>query len=272
MSVWQRSLPRDSGEFVFVRGTYGEGVDVRVEKHVSAARERGLYVGLYAFGVHYYGHNVSPGPVQADVLLRLADKLKIERVALDWERDGVRPQMTAANARAFISRVKAVHGECGLYASAWQFKDLGQTWDWVAQWGTRPPTWNWDFWQYQGTPIDRNLFNGSSMELSDFFSRRDDRLDPKPVPRPIPDAPEGDDPMFNVGPITTHRDAVLKAGTVLFEDSGLKRRHSRVEEATPLGFAGSKGTTAHVVINAGYTNYVRRSDVSEIVANEREFE
>jgi hypothetical protein len=81
----------------------------------------------------------------------------------------------------------------------------------------------------------------------------------------------GEETMFNVGPVNTHRDAVLKSGAVLYRDSGLVTRHSSVSKETPLGFLGS-GETFHVVVNAGNTNYVKRSDVVRIENNEREFE
>jgi hypothetical protein len=81
----------------------------------------------------------------------------------------------------------------------------------------------------------------------------------------------GEETMFNIGPITTHRDAVLKKGTILYSDSGLTVRHSQVSKETPLGFVGS-GSAFHSVVNAGNTNYVRREDVARIVNNERTFE
>lgn len=90
----------------------------------------------------------------------------------------------------------------------------------------------------------------------------------KPLPPLISDL---EDVMFNVGPIVTERDAVLKKGAVLYEDSALLERRSAVSKETPLGFVGSTAT-AHVVVNAGNTNYVRREDVARIVANRRTFQ
>jgi hypothetical protein len=89
-----------------------------------------------------------------------------------------------------------------------------------------------------------------------------------PEPEPVTDS---GDVMFNVGPTSTYRDAVLKAGTVLYRDAALTTRHSAVKNETPLGFMGSTAT-AHVVVNAGRSNYVRRDDVARIVINERQFE
>lgn len=83
------------------------------------------------------------------------------------------------------------------------------------------------------------------------------------------------DVMFNVGPSATYRDAVLNGSpskpVILYRDAGLSIRHSAVDNITHLGFLGST-STAHVVVNAGNTNYVRRSDVLEMVPNERHYE
>lgn len=85
--------------------------------------------------------------------------------------------------------------------------------------------------------------------------------------------PEGVDRMFNIGPINTHRDALVKKGAVLYADSALTDRHSHVDDAkdTAFGFNGS-GQAYHVIVNAGNVNYVRRSDVIRIFPFEREFD
>jgi hypothetical protein len=92
-----------------------------------------------------------------------------------------------------------------------------------------------------------------------------------PLPPLPPDPADTGDTMFNIGPSATYRDAVLKAGTILYRDATLTIRHSHVANQTPLGFLGST-STAHVVVNSGNTNYVRRADVTDIVENERHYE
>jgi hypothetical protein len=84
--------------------------------------------------------------------------------------------------------------------------------------------------------------------------------------------PEGVDRMFNIGPVNTHRDALVKKGAILYADSALTDRHSVVDDKkdTPFGFNGS-GSAFHVIVNAGNTNYVKRSDVIRIYPHEREF-
>jgi hypothetical protein len=82
----------------------------------------------------------------------------------------------------------------------------------------------------------------------------------KTLPNVPPPSTKPEDVMYNVGPSSTYRDAVLKAGTVLYADSTLTERYSSVDEETSLGFHGS-GDKFHVVINGGRTNYVRKEDV-----------
>ena len=84
-------------------------------------------------------------------------------------------------------------------------------------------------------------------------------------------APSAEDVMFNVGPTTTHRDAIVKGCAELYSDSALQVRHSSTTGDTALGFLGSTAE-AHVVVNAGNTNYVRREDVLDIVPNDRTHE
>jgi hypothetical protein len=87
-----------------------------------------------------------------------------------------------------------------------------------------------------------------------------------------PPAPASEDVMYNVGPMTTHRDAIVRDGGILYRDAGLTVRQSVATGDTALGFLGSVGDTAHVVVNAGYSNYVNRCDVLRIVPNDREYE
>lgn len=83
---------------------------------------------------------------------------------------------------------------------------------------------------------------------------------------------EAEDVMFNVGPMTTHRDALLRAGAILYRDSELSERYSAVgDDDKPFGFVGSTNT-AHIIVNAGNTNYVARGDVVQIYPADRDFE
>lgn len=84
--------------------------------------------------------------------------------------------------------------------------------------------------------------------------------------------PEGVDMSYNIAPVNTHRDALVKKGAILYADSALTERHSHVDDKvdTPFAFNGS-GQAFHVIVNSGSTNYVHRSDVIRIFPYEREF-
>ena len=83
---------------------------------------------------------------------------------------------------------------------------------------------------------------------------------------------KSEDVLFNVGPVTTHRDALLKACAILYRDSELTERYSVVPNIdSPFGFVGSTNK-AHIIVNAGNTNYVNRDDVLDIYAHDRVFE
>jgi len=131
---------------------------------------------------------------------------------------------------------------------AWLFGDpLATDWQWIAPSAIR--AWAEDF--------DPRV----SFALSAL---------PPEEPPASSDSSSEEDVMYNVAPLTTHRDAIVRDGAVLYADAALQRRHSVATGDTALGFAGSGGVF-HVVVNAGYTNYVRREDVREIVASDREY-
>lgn len=86
-------------------------------------------------------------------------------------------------------------------------------------------------------------------------------------------APPSEDVMYNVAPLTTHRDAILKPNTGIYSDSSLQTRYSHSDECAQqaFGFAGS-GDLYHAIVNAGNVAYVAREDVADIVPWERTFE
>jgi hypothetical protein len=83
-----------------------------------------------------------------------------------------------------------------------------------------------------------------------------------------PEVPVAEDVMFNVAPMTTHRDCIVANCSILYTDSALTTRYSSASGDTALGFVGATAD-AYIVVNAGNTNYVRREDVLDIVANDR---
>lgn len=157
ISHHQATTPSLAGlEFLFARATYGTSPDRLYAQHIANARRAGLVVGAYHFGRN------QPVADQVDAFLRAAGD--VDLYALDLESDGGSPAMTASQARAFIAAMHARGRRVGLYHSESGFADIGQAWHWVANW-SRPPARLWTFWQYRGSPLDLDRFNGSRDEL-----------------------------------------------------------------------------------------------------------
>jgi hypothetical protein len=159
ISKWQPTTPSLAGlAFAFARATYATTVDPKYATHVANFRRAGIVVGAYHFGV---GHKT----VAAQVKAFLAASKGADLLVLDLERDSTKT-MTQAEARAFIKAVQAAGKKIGLYHSRSGFPSLGQDYNWVAQWRTAPPFGiPWAFWQWQGSPLDRDKFNGDKAAL-----------------------------------------------------------------------------------------------------------
>jgi Glycosyl hydrolases family 25 len=157
VSHWQPSTPPLAGlSFLFAKATEGTWfVDPLYATHTAAARAAGLVAGAFHFGV-----DVDP-IAQARNFLAVAGGAGL--LALDLENSPV--PMTNAQGLSFIAAVHAAGRKVGLYHSLNGFLNLGQDWDWVADWGTTPPPIPWTFWQYQGSPLDRDKFSGDLASL-----------------------------------------------------------------------------------------------------------
>lgn len=161
VSHWQTTTPDLAGlDFLIARVAYGTFLDAKYPMHRDNARRAGLVVGCYTFGRNQDGGS------QADVMLRNSGD--VELFVLDLESDGGNPRMTDDQAREFIRHIQADGKYCGLYHSRSGFPSLGQDWNWVASWTTTAPTVPWSIWQWQGSPLDRNWFNGTREQLFEF--------------------------------------------------------------------------------------------------------
>lgn len=155
--------------FAIARASYGIVPDRRYAAHTRAIRDAGLPCGAYHFGVGW-----APVVAQVEVFRRVAANANFW--VLDLERDTTKT-MSRAQGAEFIRRLKAVASGrmVLLYSSRGTWPgDLGQDANWVADYSGRPdrqgvsPRIPWLIWQYQGSPLDRNRFNGSR----DDFARR----------------------------------------------------------------------------------------------------
>lgn len=160
ISAHQATTPSLAGKaFVICRATYGAHGDSRYLIHAQAVRKAGKVLGAYHFARPVTTGDTVAEQVRAFMLMgRDADLL-----VLDWESDGGNGRMTVADAKAFIAAVHKQGRRIGLYASESTFRDLGQDFDWVANWSREPRS--YDIWQYRGSPLDLDRFRGTVAQL-----------------------------------------------------------------------------------------------------------
>lgn len=158
--------PLGSVDFVFVKATEGNGfTDPKYHLHASDVRAAGKVLGAY-----HFGRVEVDGASQAAYFLSVVGS-DTKLVALDIEGTHA---ITPDNARQWISAVKAAGKVAGVYHSLSGYPlDLGQDFNWVADWSATPPSVKWDFWQYtsSGTVpgfsgrLDLDAYNGTLDQL-----------------------------------------------------------------------------------------------------------
>lgn len=156
VSTYQPKTPSLRGlDFLFARASIATTPDEMYRRHSTVARKSGLVVGAYHFGI-------SSTPIADQVATFLHAAPTADLYAIDVEG----PQaLSKSQTRDFIARVKATGRVCGLYHSQSGFFKAGQDFDWVANW-SRVPARHWDFWQYRGSPLDLDEYNGSRAQLN----------------------------------------------------------------------------------------------------------
>lgn len=157
VSHYQQTTPPLTGlSFLFARATYDVIADDKYAMHMANAEKAGLVRGAYHFGT-------GRSPVDKQVSAFLAAVGDVSLFALDLESDAV--PMTQDQAAAFIKGVQAAGmGKIGLYHSDSGFPHLGQDFDYVADYGVEPRR-PFSFWQYRGSPLDLDYFNGTLDDL-----------------------------------------------------------------------------------------------------------
>lgn len=161
ISKWQTTTPSlGAYDFVIARATIGTLRDEMYAKHIAKAKAAGLVTGAY-----HFNHDAISIASQVSAFLSAAGD--VDLFALDVEG---RNAFSKAQASEFIDRVQQTGRRCGLYMSESQFFNAGQDWHWVANW-SQPPTRSWHIWQWQGSPLDKDRFNGSLTQLHAFAAK-----------------------------------------------------------------------------------------------------
>lgn len=158
ISTYQTTTPSLSGlSFVFARASYGTSPDIRYAQHAADVRAAGLVLGAY-----HYWQLADPA---SQVATFLAAAKGADLLAIDLEGAGSGTDTAHAQVTDMIARLAAAGRACGLYHSLSGYPELGQSFRWVAAWGSTPPPIPYTFWQYQGAPLDRDRYAGTLAEL-----------------------------------------------------------------------------------------------------------
>lgn len=150
-------------DFLFARASIGTRVDPLYDGHIARARRAGLITGAY----HFNWDTIS---VAAQVKAFLAAAGDVDFYFIDVEGGNAFSQ---AQTHEFLRLMHVAGKKCGLYHSASGYFDVGQDYDWVAKWGSTPPSGDWEFWQYTSDGhlpgysgrLDLNRFNGTRADL-----------------------------------------------------------------------------------------------------------
>jgi hypothetical protein len=156
VSHYQPTTPPLTGlSFLFAKASQGTTKDALYDMHIANGRKAGLVVGAYCF-------NVGSMDIAKQVAAFVAAAGNVDLYAIDVEGADA---FTPAQTKQFMDTFRALTGrKIGLYHSASGFFQAGQDFDWVAKWSTTPPL-VYDFWQYQGSPLDKDQYAGTLEEL-----------------------------------------------------------------------------------------------------------
>ncbi len=167
VSMWQSFTPLDA-DFVMIKASEGNGYkDPRLDFHFNNTKKARKLYGFY----HYARPDLGNDPeAEADWFLSLVGHHAGSAIfALDWEGDSLRysedwilrwcrriRDKTGVNPLIYISAAQVQKLRSAYY------EDFGL---WVAHWGVYRPVFKgcyptWAMWQYQGTPLDKDVFNG----------------------------------------------------------------------------------------------------------------
>lgn len=193
VSNHQNAMNFAPNDFVIIKASEGDGfLDPKLEMHY--ANLKGKLCGFY----HYARPDLGNTPeAEADWFLKcLGSKIGKGLMALDWEGNSL--AYSPDWAHRWLKRVYEKTGirpliylqsseiMKGIYESIAN-DNYGL---WVAHWGVNAPLFkNWKFWalwQYQGSPLDSNKFNGTAENFKKYYEKVNNSPVSKPSPAPTP--------------------------------------------------------------------------------------
>ena len=241
VSHWQSMTPNLSNvDFLIAKASQGTSKDSMYETHKANARRAGKLFGAYCF-------NQPDMDIEAQVDTFIASAGDADFYALDVEKErSTGTRFTKVKATAFFKffHQKKPGKKIVLYMSESIFwkTSAGQDGDWVAHWGGEPAR-HWDIWQYQGSPLDSNYYNGTIAEMRVFFTGEE--------PTPM-----------------TFQQVNIPTGTWLYvnKDMSANTDNIKIDPGRPMLLVAAKtGNGTHTVMydNSPHGFYfVRQSDVT----------
>lgn len=195
VSSFQGEMDFSSYDFVIIKSSEGVNfVDPGLERHVNSALKTGTPFGFYHYARPDLGNT---GAEEARSMLQYINEwVGSCLIALDWEQKSL--SYPVSWIQEFLDTIKEETGVVpGLYIQANQatnskYAPIAQAgyWLWVAHWETSSPSYsNWDtwtVWQYQGSPLDLDYFNGTAEDWTELAGGGTPGPGPGPGPEPEP--------------------------------------------------------------------------------------
>lgn len=193
VSNWQKSMNFNHYDFVIMKATEGNGyIDKMMKTHLSNIGNK-LY-GFYHYARPDLGNTAEE---EADFFVsQIKPHIGKAMFALDWEGNSV--NYSTSWALAWLKRVFEKTGVRPLlYISASQewsgnyIQIMKENYGlWVAHWGVKSPVikyWKlWALWQYSGSPLDSDYFNGTRDQFLKYCKSANHQASQKPVVKPNP--------------------------------------------------------------------------------------
>lgn len=187
ISHWQdTSVAYQDYDFVIIKATEGiHFTDPKITQHLSNVQANNKLYGFY----HYARPEFNADPIkEADYFIsKVKNYVGKGLFALDWEGNALKYpihwaklwldrvyEMTGVRPLIYVQESEITRRDYSEIANA----NYGL---WVAKWSkTEPKTGAWKFyamWQYQGSPLDKDYFNGNAEQFKKYCMTSDDGID-----------------------------------------------------------------------------------------------
>lgn len=177
ISHWQGSVNYSAYDFVIMKAT--EGVDFKDNKkdtHLKNVKKANKLYGFYHYARPEYNANANK---EAEYFVNsIKDEIGNCLLALDWE--GTALKYPIAWAKQWLDKVYELTGvrpvlyvqESEILRRDYSSIAKANYGLWCAKWSDKEPrtgAWSfWALWQYQGSPLDKDNFNGTKEQFKKY--------------------------------------------------------------------------------------------------------